>query len=141
MNKQTDFVITSERLRKQVNKLSNWKSPGSDGVQGYWIKNIKSLHHKISAMFNQCLNSDDVPTWLTKGRTVLITKDKAKGKEVRNYRPITCLPLMWKLLTGLILAEIYQHLDDNRQLPEEQKVCRKRTRGTKDHPLVDKHSY
>ena len=39
-----------------------------------------------------------VPIWLTRGRTSLLQKDKSKGNVASNYRPITCLPLMWKLL-------------------------------------------
>ena len=40
--------------------------------------------------------------WLTRGRTSLLQKDKSKGNVASNYRPITCLPLMWELLTGVI---------------------------------------
>ena len=121
-SKQAKVSATTERLKKQANKLSNWKSPGPDGVQGqgYLIKNIKSLHVQMSAMFNECLTSDVVPPWLTKGKTVLIIKDKAKRNEVTNYRPITCSSVMWKLFTSIISEEIYQHLDTNGLLPEEQ---------------------
>ena len=47
-----------------------------------------------------------VPEWLTKGRTVLVVKDKGKGGEVPNFAPITCLhvPLMWKLFTAVIVT-------------------------------------
>ena len=38
-----------------------------------------------------------------------------------NYRPITCLPLMWELLTGVIADHLYAHLDQEKLLPEEQK--------------------
>ena len=62
-SKQANLSVTTERLKKQANKLSKWKSLGPDGVQGYWIKNIKSLHVKMSAMFNECLISGDVPPW------------------------------------------------------------------------------
>ena len=31
------------------------------------------------------------------GRTVLVVNDKGKVGDVANFRPITCLPLMWKL--------------------------------------------
>ena len=58
---------------------------------------------------------------MVKGRTVLIQKDLAKGKVVSNYRPITCLPLMWKLLTGIFAEKIYDHLLMNNLLPVEQK--------------------
>ncbi|XP_063600296.1 uncharacterized protein LOC134776474 [Penaeus indicus] len=62
-------------------------------------------------------------------------KDKEKGRDVKNFRPI--LPLMWKLLTG-VLSEMYKHLEENELLPDEQKGCRKRSRGTKDQLLIDK---
>jgi hypothetical protein len=80
----------------------------------------------------------DVPAWMVKGRTVLIQKDSAKGTEPSNYRPIACLPLMWKLLTGIFADKIYDHLEVNRLLPDEQKGCRRRSRGTKDQLLIDK---
>ena len=65
-------------------------------------------------------------------------KDPSKGGAVTNYRPITCLPLLWKLFTSLISEEIYKHLETNHLLPEEQKGCRKRSRGTKDQLIIDK---
>ena len=51
-----------------------------------------------------------MPCWLTRGRTSSLQKDKSKGNVASNYRPITCLPLMWKLLTGVIADQIYAHL-------------------------------
>ena len=56
------------------------------------------------------------------GRTVLPLKDKSKRNELSNYRPITCLPLRWKLITGIVAGEIYNHLEENYLLPEEQQV-------------------
>ena len=67
---------------------------------------------------------------MTKGRTVLIQKDKDKGRDVSNYRPNTCLPLIWKFLTGLIADEVYNYLVKENLLPEEQKGCRKNSKGT-----------
>ena len=64
---------------------------------------------------------DDSPSWMTYGRTVLCQKDPGKGNAVENYRPITCLPLMWKLLTGIIAEELYTYLERENLLPEEQK--------------------
>ena len=55
-----------------------------------------------------------------------------------NFRPITCLPLKWKLLTGIVADEIYNHLEENDLLPGEQKGCRRNSRGTKDQLLIDK---
>ena len=61
-----------------------------------------------------------MPSWLTGGRTSLLQKDKSKDNAESNYSPITCLPLMWKLLTVVIADQIYAHLDQEKLLPEEQ---------------------
>ena len=80
----------------------------------------------------------NVPEWMVRGRTVLIQKDPAKGAQASNYRPITCLPMMWKLLTGIMGEKLYSHLERSGLLVDEQKGCRKGSRGTKDQLLVDK---
>ena len=45
---------------------------------------------------------------------------------------------MWKLLTGVIADQIYAHLDQEKVLPEEQKGCRKGSRGTNDLLCIDR---
>ena len=62
----------------------------------------------------------------------LAKKDRTQGDAVTNFRPITCLVLMWKLFTGRVSVELYEHLDKQNLLPEEQKGCRRNSRGTKD---------
>ena len=61
-----------------------------------------------------------MPSWLTKRRTALLQKDRSKGDIASNYRPVTFLPLMWKLLPGVIADQIYGHLDQQKLLPQEQ---------------------
>ena len=84
------------------------------------------------------MGEDDLPEWMTHGRTVLCQKDPQKGNIADNYRPITCFPLMWKLLTGVIAEEMYNYLEREKILPEEQKGCKRGIRGTKDQLLIDK---
>ena len=89
-------------------------------------------------MDNIISNAEDIPKWMTLGKTVLCQKDPGKGNAVDNYRPISCLPLMWKLMTGTIVESISNFLDVNDKLPVKQKGCRKKSRGTKDQLLIDK---
>ena len=65
-------------------------------------------------------------------------KDSKKGTEVGNYRPIACLNLIWKLLTGIISDKTYDHLEENKLLPEEQKESRRKCQGTKDRLAIDR---
>ena len=59
---------------------------------------------------NKCLQTAHVPEWMTKGTTTFIQKDPNKGTAPNNYRPITCLPMMCKILTAQIREEIYYSL-------------------------------
>ena len=45
---------------------------------------------------------------------------------------------MWKLLTGVIVDQMYAHLDQEKLLPEEQKECRNGSRGTNDLLYIDR---
>ena len=111
VKKQEKIDITTGSLKKILGRMPNGKSPGPDLVQGFWLKNFSSLHERVRLQLKECLDSGSVPSWLTRGRTSLLQKDKSKGKVASNYRPITCLSLMWKLLTGVITDQIYAHLD------------------------------
>ena len=77
-------------------------------------------------------NGIDIPKWMTTGKTILCQKDPGKGNAVNNYRPISCLPLMWKLMTGIIANSVYEYLEMYNLLPVEQKGCLRNSQGTKD---------
>ena len=65
------------------------------------------------------------------GITYLIPKSR-DSKEVRNYRPITCLTTMYKTLTGIRAKRISTHLEEQSVLPTEQKGCHPGSKGCKD---------
>ena len=138
VRKMDKMEIRVQDVVAGIRRMSNWKAPGPDGVRGFWFKKFPSLHQAMADGLQDCLDEGGVPEWMVKGRTVLIQKDPAKGTVASNYRPIACLPLMWKLLTGIFAERIYDHLKDNNLLPVEQKGCRKQSRGTKDQLLIDK---
>ena len=50
-----------------------------------------------------------------------------------NYKPITCLPTMWNIVTAQIREEIYCSLISRK------KRCRKGTRGTGELLYIEQH--
>ena len=138
VEQQEEIEIDIDDVERGIRRMKNWKAPGPDGVQGFWFKKFSSVRLLLMKSLNKCLTDEEVPEWMVKGRTVLIQKDPAKGSVAGNYRPITCLPLMWKLLTGIFSGKMYEHLNTNGLLFDEQKGCRKGSRGTKDQMLIDK---
>ena len=84
--KQEYLVITKGMVSKQSRKIPNWKAPERDGVQGFWIKKLTKLHERTAFQLNKILNGNQqLPDWLTYGRTVLCQKDRTKGNAVDNY--------------------------------------------------------
>ena len=51
-------------------------------------------------------------------KTTLMQKDSEKGIASSNYRPITCLPMMWKILTAQIREEICYLLIRTKIMPQ-----------------------
>ena len=136
---QERVVINLEKVTKQYRKMPNWKTPGKDGLQGYWIKNLSNLHEQIAVQTNKIFMGDNsLPAWMAYGCTALYQKDPRNGNSVENYRPITCPQLVWKLLTGVTAEEIYDYLEQEKLLLEEQKGCGRGSRGTKDQLLIEK---
>ena len=131
--KQNDINITTEMIKEQVKKIPNQTSPGPDGVQGYWLKKLTALHERIAKQMDNIIsNREDIPKWMTLGKTVLCQKDPSKGNAVDNYRPMLSLPLMLKLMIGTIAESLYNFLDVSDKLLVEQKGCKKKRKGTKD---------
>ena len=116
--KQEKIDITAGSLKKILGRMSPGHqvtcSPGPNLVQGFWLKNFRSFHERVRLQLKECLDSGFVPSWLTRERTSLLQKDKSKGDAASNYRPLTCLPLMWKLWAGVIADQIYAHLDQEK---------------------------
>ena len=96
------------------------------------------MYEGVRLQLKECLESGFVPSWLTRGRTSLLLKDKSKGNVASSYRPITWWPLLRKLLTVVIADQIHEYLDKEKLLPEEQKGCRKGSRGSNNLLYIDR---
>ena len=132
--------IHIDLLKTTLKGISNWKAPGHDGIHGFWFKKFISIHGRLALEMNRCLQGTQVPEWMTKGKTTLIQKNPSKGTAPNNYRPITCLPMMWKIRTAQIREKIYYSLTSRGLFPDEQKGCRKGFRGTADLLYIDQHT-
>ena len=94
--------IHVDLLKTTLKRISNLKAPGHDGIHGFWFKKFTSIHGRLALEMNRCLQDVHVPEWMTKGKTTLIQKDPSKGTAPNNYRHITCVPMIWKILTAQI---------------------------------------
>ena len=122
-----------------VKKLNSWKAPGRDGICGFWWKHFRQatifLGQAVWEMLEEG-DSDNIPAWFVKGRTVLIPKAGCEGRP-EQYRPITCLNTAYKLLTAVMTEVLYEHAMAHSYLPLEQRAIRRGHRGCLDALMVD----
>ena len=99
-----NYRITNSIVLKVVKKLQLKKAPGPDMIGGFWYKKLSSYIPYLSILFNQSLeNNLELPQWLAKARTVLTPKNNDTANP-KNYRPIACLNIMYKVYTGFYLC-------------------------------------
>lgn len=130
--------VTTAQVKEAITKTHNWKAPGPDGVHNYWLKKFHVTHTILAKLYTEILhNPQKMPAFMTMGITYLLPKSSPSVKDPAKYRPITCLPTLYKVLTSIICNQIYLHLDKHGLMPEEQKGCRKGSRGCKEQLTID----
>nr|XP_026484151.1 uncharacterized protein LOC113392088 [Vanessa tameamea] len=131
-----EISIASEDVAAAVRSVPNWKSPGPDGLHSFWLKWLRSSHDCLASQFQSALESGSLPQFLTTGVTHLLHKS-GSATDPKNYRPITCLPTVYKLLTSILRDKINSHIQNNSILSVSQNGCRGGSRGTKELLLID----
>ena len=93
--------LTVEELRVNMTRTANWKSPGSDRLSNFWIKQFKSLYKPMVETYSENIKDPkQTSDWLVEGATNLIPK-KEETWIPKNYRPIACLPTTFKILASV----------------------------------------
>jgi hypothetical protein len=117
--------------------ILNWKAPGRDQIPNFWLKQLTVTHKYLATLFNKLIEEDQTPAWLMAGVTLLIPKNENTEKP-KNYRPITCLPTIYKLITSIISKQMQRYIDDQKLMHKEQKGCCRGSKGCKDQLLISK---
>ena len=142
---QKDYVINSKTLKEVISKLQNNKSPGIDGIIGYWFKNLNFYINDLVKLFNSILNKEvdipnkevDIPTWFTIARTKPIAKN-SNTHLAENYRPIACPNIISKLCTSCINQFLQDHCDSNKIVTDEQAGGKKKVWGCLEQLIINK---
>lgn len=120
-----------------INSTNSWKAPGVDNIQNFWYKKFDSLHGALAEQLTHVIHHPkDMPAFLTLGSTYMLPKSDLT-EDPAHYRPITCLPTLYKILTACITNKIYKHVEENNILAEEQKGCKRDHRGCKEQLVID----
>ena len=107
-------------------------------IHAYWYRVFRHLTKKLHDQLFTVLADPtrELPSWFVWWRTVLIPKSP-EARSPEKQRPITCLNIGYKVLTGALTAILRSHAEKVGLLPLEQKALRKGSRGCLDALAVD----
>jgi hypothetical protein len=129
--------FNAEDVKIIVKRTHNWKTPGPDNIHNFWLKYFPATYEPLARSFTAIINNtDSIPQYLTEATTYLLYK-KGESSNPGNYRPITCLSVVYKLFTAMLYTKIYEHCDTNQIIAEEQKGCIKNALGCKHQLTID----
>ena len=137
----TEYKIDLQILEKSINKIQINKVPEQDRIIGFWFKNLSSYRDILAVKFNELLHSDPntpLPMWLSTARTSFLPKNK-ETHIAKNYRPIACLNMMYKLYTSCLNSFISDHVYKNNIITQEQTAGKRGVWGTLEQLLINKN--
>ena len=112
--------ITEAEILKITAELHSWKSPGVDKVHNFWYKKLTIFHKAIAKSLTDIIfKKQNIPNFMATGITYMIPKGKF-SPDPAQYRPITCLPTIYKILTSVITFKITTHIEKYNIVAEEQ---------------------
>ena len=114
-NQSSIFLIPTTRTEKLhlINKLPNKKSCGPDGLSNCLLKDLKDeLICPLEILFNNSLDEGLFPQQMKEAFVVPLHKGKSKY-ETSNYRLISLLMTMSKVLEKIMYKRVYDFLDTN----------------------------
>ena len=97
------------------------KASGPDGISGTMLKNTAhTISPLVTRLFNLSIKTGKVPHQWKISSVVPIPKASPNTDNPRNYRPISLLPVISKLLERHIHSVVYNHLTENNLLAKDQ---------------------
>ena len=98
-----------------INKLPNKNSSGNDEISNVLLKKLlPSIIYPICIIFNDSLTSGKFPEFMKHADIIPLYKGKSKI-ETTNYRPISLLLTLSKVLEKIVYVRTYDFLNNNDQ--------------------------
>ena len=113
-------TVSEEDVIKIIHNLKPKSSCGCDEISVKLIKFAKSeLCKPITTIVNQCLETGIFPDKLKIAKVIPLFK-KGDPEQIDNYRPISILPAISKIIEKVIFIQLYEYFNTNNLLYKSQ---------------------
>jgi hypothetical protein len=106
----SDLELSTEEVLKSLTSLNVSKATGSDGIPARLLRETADvIAPSLTRLFNKTLHHGVIPDEWKLANVVPVFK-KGQKDCVENYRPISLLPLVSKVLERCVLMHVRDHL-------------------------------
>lgn len=106
-------LLTSADIGEAIRGRRGKKSAGPDGIPGILLRKADScVWYTLAVIFNHCFNIGYFPMAWRRALVVPIPKNGCGSGGVEDYRPISLLSSLGKLMEHFILRKIRHKMDD-----------------------------
>ena len=102
-------TMSEDSVQKIITTLHTKNSSGHDGISTKLLKEIKSeIVKPMTLLINQCLNTGIFPDKLKLAKVIPLHK-KDSQTDITNYRPISLLPSISKIIEQVVFKQLANH--------------------------------
>jgi len=110
---QCEGLITVVECEKAIDSMSNYKTPGTDGLpKEFYVFAFKYIGTSFVRFLNRCLNEGMLPPSQRQGLITLICKDPTNADTLKNWRPISLLNTDYKILSKVLTMRLSKIIDE-----------------------------
>lgn len=132
-----NIIITKQDVELAINNAAPWKACGPDLIPAGVLKNIPALREWTCTSIMHMLKYGKLTSsTLAHGRTVLLKK-KGDLTNPANWRPITCLSHIYKILTSAINIRLERETRNSLLRPVEQMANKPGVWGCQEANILD----
>ena len=102
---------THDEISQAINQINSGKAPGLDGIPVELLKmKSKNTHNVITELIVKCWNGTPVPQDWIDGTLLSLYKGKGEKSICSNYRGITLLEAVGKVLSRILLNRLVKDI-------------------------------
>ena len=112
--------IDEDMMLGYLNKLNVKKATGTDSISAKLLKMAApAIAESLTSLFNHSLETGEIPSeW--KAACVTPVPKKGDKQSVKNYRPVSVLPVVAKVFEAMVHAQLFNYLENNSLLHDAQ---------------------
>ena len=104
---EADKNIEEKELKDALDKVNSGKTPGIDGIEReFLIRYWKLIGRTITYASTIFIEREKLNSFMDRGLIKVIQKGDTTGEELKNWRPITLLSQIYKLISGVVAGRM-----------------------------------